>query len=97
MPEAPLLMPDQATPFDQVQKFFFQQTIEDGSKDKLNRIKAYFTDETVSGLRFIYESNQSRSIGNTDTDHCQTVDIGGDEIIYFSVTIKASEIVELQV
>ena len=97
MPEAPVLIPDQPTPFDQVQRFFFEQILGDGTKDKLNYIMAHFEEETVSGLRFGYESNQSRSIGNTGTDNYQTVNIGGDEIIYFSVTTKESAIVELEV
>lgn len=97
MPGTLELMPWYAAPFDQVQRFFFEEELEGGTKDRMDRIVAYFGGGSVCGLSFVYRSQQSRSAGNTSTDEFQTAEIGQGEVVSFSVAKKDSKIVEFEV
>lgn len=59
------LLPNQYPPFDAVQKLYFQQIADDGSRDRIVKAKAYFLETALVGLKFIYESGSKVQIGDT--------------------------------
>jgi hypothetical protein len=93
-----LLVPSQGPPFDQVQKLFFDEILQDGSRDRITSIVAHFEREIITGLAFIYRSNQRRTVGNTTTNDHQTVHVlEGGQIVRFSVAIRESAVAGLEV
>ncbi|KAK2759508.1 hypothetical protein FQN54_002987 [Arachnomyces sp. PD_36] len=60
----PILIPRLKPPFDEVQRFYLEQTLDDGTKDKLDAIVANFQQEYIRGLMFYYRSGEIRHIGD---------------------------------
>lgn len=81
----PILVPELTSPFNEVQRFFFEQTLDDGTKDRLKAIVANFRREYICGLMFVYQSGVVRSIGDGTTKNRGEIQFGeGDRIIGFS-------------
>lgn len=81
----PILVPEFKSPSNEVQRFFLEQTLDDGTKDKLKAIVANFRREYLCGLLFVYQSGVVRSAGDGTTKNRREIQFGeGDKIIGFS-------------
>ena len=88
----PILVPRLAPPFDQVQRFFLEQALEDGRKDKLEAIIANFQRKYICGLTFVYKSGVVRLIGDGTTTHRKEARFAdGDRIVGFLRAIGGAE------
>lgn len=91
-----LLVPSQVSPFDQVQKIFFDSLYDD-SLGPLTSITAHYQEEGISGLAFSYKSKKTDMIGYPTDDH-QTIQVKeGSRIVRFSVTVSGNNVTELEV
>lgn len=89
-PKAQILVPDYGPLFDDYQMFYFQtqKADEDGSRETMVSVEAYFLDRQIIGFVFIYSSGRSAKAGFfDDATSRQTVHFSwNDRIIGIATT-----------
>ncbi|GES59734.1 hypothetical protein ATEIFO6365_0002006500 [Aspergillus terreus] len=68
-----VLIPERGAPFDQVWKLYFERQNTNGSREGIVTAEAYFRDEAIVGLVFIYASGARTGIGELETDTHQRI------------------------
>ncbi|KAJ5356190.1 hypothetical protein N7517_010799 [Penicillium concentricum] len=95
----PILVPEQPPPFDQVRKLHFERQNDDGCKESIIKAEAYFTDQSIVGLVFVYTSGKTVSTGELDTKARQTVHFApGARIVGLSAAFESiyRKIIEIE-
>lgn len=67
------MIPERGAPFDQVRKLYFERQNTNGSREGIVTAEAYFRDEAIVGLVFIYASRARTGIGELETDTHQRI------------------------
>ncbi|CAG8920000.1 unnamed protein product [Penicillium salamii] len=77
---APVSVPERAPPFDQIQRLYFTRyNGDDDDWETVVAAEAFFRDQAITGIVFIYPSGKRAKIGRLDdTILCQTVHFPSD-------------------
>ncbi|KAJ5783027.1 hypothetical protein N7457_004801 [Penicillium paradoxum] len=91
-PNARVLVPDNGPPFDQVRKLYFEKQNADSCTEIITTAEAYFRDQAIVGIVFVYSSGRTASTGELDTNTRQTVHFAlGVRIVGLMIVIATSE------
>lgn len=78
---AQILVPELEPPFDQIQKLYFTRYNRDGDQETAIAVEAFFQDQTITGIIFIYPSGERAKIGVFDAVSHQIVSFPQDSRI----------------
>ncbi|KAJ5799778.1 uncharacterized protein N7518_001846 [Penicillium psychrosexuale] len=96
-PKAVILVPEQVPPFDQVRKLYFERRNNKGCRETIVTAEAYFKDQAIVGLVFVYNSGKTASTGELDTETRQAVHFAPDaRIVGLSVAATEHKLVEIE-
>lgn len=92
-----ILVPEPTPPFDQIQKLYFETPNHDSHRELLLTSEAYFRDQAIVGLVFIYTSGTRVKVGDLETDVYQTIDFPQEtRIVGLSVACRDGGLVNLE-
>ena len=90
---AQIVVPELPPPFDQIQRLYFTTPSRDGYRETAIAIKAFFQNQAIVGIAFVYPSDRLVRVGESDAVLHQTIDLPQhSRVVGFSVAGAEREI-----